>query len=214
MKALIKTALLLAGVASVVPALAQVPNNSGYRQGYQAPGAQAPYNDPRYRNQQGADPRYGDPQAQDSRDNDPRYNDPRYDDRRYGTRGDDRAMRDAAGRINDPRTQRAVGNAMAAMVDAMLDIRLDGIRNAVAGVDPRAVYGEGMRDRYGRPAQTLRDVVERNDPYFSRRIQSEAVAATRGIGAASQAAVDIAPEMRRAAERVARAVDEAVRRAR
>lgn len=209
MKALIKTALLLAGVASVVPALAQVPNNSGYRQGYQAPGAQAPYNDPRYRNQQGADPRYGDPQAQDSRDNDPRY-----DDRRYGTRGDDRAMRDAAGRINDPRTQRAVGNAMAAMVDAMLDIRLDGIRNAVAGVDPRAGYGQGMRDRYGRPAQTLRDVVERNDPYFSRRIQSEAVAATRGIGAASQAAVDIAPEMRRAAERVARAVDEAVRRAR
>lgn len=137
---------------------------------------------------------------------------PGYDD------GSDRDIARAAERFNDPRMQRAMGGAMMAMMDAMLDIRVDKLRDAIDRVDDstgRSARDDGdWRDRDGREARTLRDLVSRDDPNFSEHMAAQTQHAMRTMGVMATTMADMAPQMRDIAERVARQMEDAMRRAR
>lgn len=124
-----------------------------------------------------------------------------------GADGIEHEARRAAERMNDPAVQGAIGDAMATMVGAMLDLRIDALKRAIDRVDPKGA------DRNAGGPKTLRDVIARDDPNFDARVADDARVAARGMGAMAGAAVDMAPEMRRVAERVRAQVEEALRKA-
>jgi hypothetical protein len=62
---------------------------------------------------------------------------------------------------------------------------------------------------HGRPGRTLRDMGERDDPYFEERLRSQVRGATVGTAAMMEAFARMAPALRQSLEEVRRAVDAA-----
>ncbi len=119
--------------------------------------------------------------------------DPAYDDARDERHDDERYARGpvSPGPI-DPHTARQVMGAVQAVTDAMLDVRVDGVRQAI---DPR--------DRGG--AQTIGDLMARRDPAYREHIRQDmaraagaAVQAGRTATAVQAAAADFARRIERA----------------
>jgi hypothetical protein len=71
----------------------------------------------------------------------------------------------AVGQLSDPATARPRALAVAGMTRAMLDVRVDGISQAVDQFEP------GYQG-YDRP-QTMGELIAPNDPYLDRRIQAQ-----------------------------------------
>lgn len=118
-------------------------------------------------------------------------------------RTDGRMERDlgrAGAALSDPRTARQMADAMTAMSDALLDLRVDRLREAI---DPA--------DRDG--ARTLGELVERDDPYFRERMHEDAERAVRGAGRAARGAALMAPELRAMADEFRRRLELAIARA-
>ena len=112
-----------------------------------------------------------------------------------------------ADRLNDPSMQSALSGALVAMTDMMMDLRIDTFRDAIARVDPDA-----RADRDWDGAQTLGDVVARNDPYFRERVAGESRVAVGAMGAAASGMADMLPELRAMADRIGRQVEQTERR--
>lgn len=121
----------------------------------------------------------------------------------------------------DPRTQAAVSEAIGAMADAVANIRIDRIRDAVRRFPGAEDERDGRyrdrgydddRDGRGRD-RTLGDVLERDDPNFRERIRERAADAARTAGGAARAAERMEPELRRVADDFARAIEDALARA-
>jgi hypothetical protein len=131
------------------------------------------------------DQAHGQPPAADPRDGG--YADERYPDER------DARDRDYAARSPvDPRTAMAMAGAMKAVTDAILDVRIDGVRRAA---DPYA-RNDG--------AQTIGDLMARRDPNYREHIHQDmaragrtAIGAARGAGEVKAAADDFARRIER-----------------
>ncbi|HYE29404.1 MAG TPA: hypothetical protein VD887_13475 [Allosphingosinicella sp.] len=121
----------------------------------------------------------------------------------------DDADRDIARAIPHPAEVEAAGEAVDRVVGALLDVPIGPLVDAIDAADPR-----GARHRRPhRRDETLGDLAADGDPTFEARLRHDIRAATAGAGAAAEQLAIVAPEMRRALERmeadVARAVDAA-----
>ena len=102
--------------------------------------------------------------------------------------------------LNDPSNQAAISGALGGMVAAVLDIRVDGIAKALEGING----GKPVKMR----GRTLRDLAERDDPDFERKMQSDTRAAVGAAGGLAAAMAVMVPELEKAAHTMRDALPE------
>lgn len=120
---------------------------------------------------------------------------------------DDAEVARTVERLNDPVFQSALSGAMLAMSDALMDVRIDRLRAAIARIDPDA-----RRDWDDGDTRTLGDLMARDDPYFREKLAHGSRAAIGTMGTMATSMADMAPELRAMAERMGRDVERAMRR--
>jgi hypothetical protein len=107
-------------------------------------------------------------------------------------------------RIPPPEQIERMGDAIARVTDALMDIDIGPIVDAI---DPAA-------RRYRRGPETLGDLATRGDPYARERIRDEVGAATVGLGAAAEQMKVVTPVIRQSIEDAAARMEEAMERSR
>jgi hypothetical protein len=118
---------------------------------------------------------------------------------------DDREMARVAKTFNDPRTQDALADALGALTDAFMDVRIDRLRAAVSRIDPEARYDDDG-------ARTLGEVMAREDPNFRANMRDQSRVALRTMGTMATGMADMLPELRRMAEDFGRKMERATQR--
>ena len=111
------------------------------------------------------------------------------------------AQRDAekmAETLNDPGTQAAAAGALATIMDAVLDMRIDGIAKALEPLN----RGKSVR----LPGRTMRDLAAKDDPDFEKKMDIGARQAVGSMGALASALAVAMPEFERAMKRMRDAV--------
>jgi hypothetical protein len=99
-----------------------------------------------------------------------------------------------ADKLNDPRTQNAMAGAISAMLDAVLDIRVDGMAKALEPLN------KGRKiDTHGR---TVREMAEREDPHFEDMMEDRTRAGVAGMGALASALAVMLPQLEEAARKM------------
>jgi hypothetical protein len=111
-----------------------------------------------------------------------------------------------AARLGDPTMQSAMSGMMVAMTDMVMDLRVDKLRAAIAGLDPEALDDH---DRGG--ARTVGDMIERDDPHFREKLANGTRRAVGTMGAAAGSMAEMMPELRGMAERMGRSMENAMR---
>jgi len=101
----------------------------------------------------------------------------------------DRAMGDAAAVLGDPAAQDRMADTVAMLVDALMQLRVGPLAEAVARVDPDSDAA------YIPPDATLGEVAGR-DPDYGARMGDEVRAGTRMAGHLAGAAAAYAPVLR------------------
>jgi hypothetical protein len=101
--------------------------------------------------------------------------------------------------LPDPREIEEMGDTLGRVAEAILDIPVGRIADAV---DPQ------RRGRHRN--ETLGDLASRDDPHARERIRSQVGAATVGLGAMVEELAVLAPVMRRTLEDAARRMEDAV----
>ena len=118
--------------------------------------------------------------------------------------------RDIARAVPRAEEVEAIGIAIDRVLGAFLDMPIGPIIDAVEAADPdRRRYR-----RYDRRDRTLRDMAERDDPYFEERMRDSVRGVTANMGVMMEQIAILAPEMRRALGRMEQDVDRAIRDAR
>ncbi|MDT9598195.1 hypothetical protein [Sphingosinicella rhizophila] len=107
--------------------------------------------------------------------------------------------------LPDPGEIDAMGDAIGRTTDALMDVDLGPVVDAV---DPARRYNRGHR------GDTLGDIATRNDPYARARIQADIGAATAGISAMIEQIAVLAPALRRSIEDSRIRMEEAMRESR
>jgi hypothetical protein len=108
-------------------------------------------------------------------------------------------------RLPPPQEVERIGDAIGAATDALMDVDVGPLADAV---DPYH-----RRYRYGR-RETLGDLAGRRDPYARERMQAEIGAVTVGLGAAVEQVAVLTPMLRRSLEDATRRMEEAIARGR
>ena len=117
----------------------------------------------------------------------------------------DAEMARAVQKLNDPALRHALSGTMGAMMEAMLDLRIDKIQAAMGPLgDPGAPRSDGPVPR------TLRDVVGRDDPHFSEHMAAETDRAVGMMGNAASGMAQMLPELRDLAEKMSRAMEKSM----
>ncbi len=98
--------------------------------------------------------------------------------------------------LSSPIAQEVAAAQMSRMLGAIMDIRVDGIARAMEPLD----RGRMSDDLEG--GRTLRDLAERDDPYFEDRLRDDTRHAVGSIGALAKAMATALPELERAARRM------------
>jgi hypothetical protein len=107
------------------------------------------------------------------------------------------AQRDVQGmadKLNDPSTQAVMSGTLAAMMVAILDVRVDGIAKALEPLNG----GKKIKMQ----GNTLREMAGRNDPDFERKMQDGTKTAVRSVGALASAMAVMLPELQKAAKKM------------
>ena len=103
--------------------------------------------------------------------------------------------------LPDPREIEDVGDTVGRVADAIMDVPVGPIADAV---DP---YRRGRhRD------ETLGDIANRDDPYARERVRDQIGAATVGLGAILQELAVVTPVLRRSLEDATRRMEDAMHR--
>lgn len=112
----------------------------------------------------------------------------------------DEEMRQA---LPDPAEMKAMGEVAARAMDAMMDVPIGPLREAVEGrkLSPRE------------RAETIGDQARREDPYFRERMRDQIGLATVAMGTLAEQMATIAPVLRRTLEEVEQRFEEAMRTA-
>jgi hypothetical protein len=100
--------------------------------------------------------------------------------------------------LGDPVTQDMAAGAIGAMMDAILDMRIDGIAKAIEPLNKGKTAAL--------PGRTVRDLARRDDPDFEDKMQSGTRQAVGSIGALASALAVAMPEFERAMKRMKDAV--------
>jgi hypothetical protein len=108
-------------------------------------------------------------------------------------------------RLPPPQEVERIGDALGATADALMDVDVGPVADAL---DPYH-----RRYRYGR-RETLGDLARRRDPYARERMRAEIGAVTIGLGAAMEQIAIMTPALRRSLEEATRRMDEAIARGR
>jgi len=101
----------------------------------------------------------------------------------------------------DPAEVKAMGEVAARAMEAMMDVPIGPLREAV----------EGRKLSRREREETLGDVARRDDPNFKDRMRDQAQVATVAMGALMEQMVNIAPVLRNTLEDVVRRTEEAAR---
>lgn len=101
-----------------------------------------------------------------------------------------RSVEKTAAMLNDPATQSAVAGGFAALLNAMLDIRVDGIAKALEPMNK----GKPIKMK----GNTLREMAVREDPKFEQKMQNGTRAAIAGMGAMASAVAVMLPQLEEA----------------
>ncbi len=99
-------------------------------------------------------------------------------------------LQDVAATLTDPARQDQMADTVTAIVDALMQIEVGPLAEAVARVDP---YSDAA---YLPPDATLGEVAGQDDPYYAERIGDDVRASTRMAGHLAAAAVAYAPLLR------------------
>jgi hypothetical protein len=108
-------------------------------------------------------------------------------------------------RLPPPQEIDRIGDAIGAATDALMDVDVGPVADAL---DPYH-----RRYRYGR-RETLGDVAGRRDPYARERMRGEIGAVTTGLGAAVGEMAVLTPVLRRSLDDATRRVEDAIARGR
>ena len=108
-------------------------------------------------------------------------------------------------RLPPPQEIDRIGDAIGAATDALMDVDVGPVADAV---DPYH-----RRYRYGR-RETLGDLAARRDPYARERMRGEIGAVTVGLGAAVGQMAVLTPVLRQSLEDATRRIEDAVARGR
>ena len=96
--------------------------------------------------------------------------------------------------LNDPSTQAAVAGALGAAMAAVLDIRVDKMAKALEPLNG----GKKIKMK----GNTLREMAERQDPKFERKMEEGTKTAVRSAGSLAQALAVMIPELQKAAKKM------------
>jgi len=96
--------------------------------------------------------------------------------------------------LNDPSTQAAVAGALGAAMAAVLDIRVDKMAKALEPLNG----GKKLKMK----GNTLREMAERQDPKFERKLEEGTKTAVRSAGSLAQALAVMIPELQKAAKKM------------
>lgn len=125
----------------------------------------------------------------------------------FAAEGDEDFAR-VADQLQDPRTQDALADTLGAFVAAMLDLKVGGIANAVAKVDPKA------RAERVDPDMTVGDMAARDNPDFAENLDDDVRDGTRMLGTMAGAMAEMLPQLADLARDVEARVEQARDRAR
>ena len=103
--------------------------------------------------------------------------------------------------LPDPAEVKAMGETAARAMEAMMDVPIGPLREAV----------EGRKLSRKERAETLGDVARRDDPEFKERMRDQMGVASVAMAALMEQMVTIAPVLRNTLEDVARRTEEAAR---
>ena len=112
---------------------------------------------------------------------------------------------DIVRRLPPPQEVERIGDALGAATDALMDVDVGPIADAL---DPYH-----RRYRHGR-RETLGDLATRRDPWARERIRAEIGAVTLGLGAAMEQIAILTPTLRRSLEEASRRMEDAIARGR
>ena len=98
---------------------------------------------------------------------------------------------------------------MIAMTDALMDVRVDKLRDAIGRIDPDSRAANN--DHRDNP-RTVGDMVERDNPEFRRNIADGSRRAMATMGAAAAGMASMLPELREMGERMGRQMEKAMSR--
>ncbi len=105
-----------------------------------------------------------------------------------------RELQGMADKLNDPGTQAAMSGTIAAMMGALMDIRIDGIAKALEPLN------NGRKiNTHGR---TVREMAEREDPHFQDKMTDRTRAGVAGMGALASALAVMMPQLEEAARKM------------
>ncbi len=103
-------------------------------------------------------------------------------------------MQGMADTLNDPSTQTAAAGILGAAMAAVLDIRVDKMAKALEPLNG----GKKLNMK----GNTLREMAERQDPKFERKMEEGTKSAVRSAGSLAQALAVMLPELQKAAKKM------------
>lgn len=103
-----------------------------------------------------------------------------------------------ADRLNDPIMQAALAGGLEAMVQSVMDMRVDGIARAIEPLTGKPSKMQG---------KTVRDLASRDDPNFDERIHNGSRRAVAGAGAMAGGLAAAMPELEAAMRKMGDAMD-------
>lgn len=112
-----------------------------------------------------------------------------------------------AEQLQAPRTQDALADTLGAFVGALLDLKIGGVANAAAKVDPQA------RANPVDPEMTLGDMAARDNPDFADNLDDDVRTGTRMLGSMAGAMAEMLPQLSELARDVEARVEQARDRA-
>ncbi len=103
--------------------------------------------------------------------------------------------------LSDPRSQAAISGGLMAILDAFMDMRVDGIAKALEPMNG----GKPIRTK----GKTIREIAERRDPNFEQKVEGGSKAMVAGAGAMATAMSVILPQLEAAMEKAGEEIDRA-----
>ncbi len=96
--------------------------------------------------------------------------------------------------LNNPSTQRAIEGTLGSLMDALLDLRVDGFAKALEPLNK----GKPLKMK----GKTLREMAEREDRNFEEKLDKGTHMLVGGMGALSSALAQMAPQLEAAMEKM------------
>jgi hypothetical protein len=112
-----------------------------------------------------------------------------------------RDMERIGAQLSDPRSQAAISGGLMAILDAFMDMRVDGIAKALEPMNG----GKPLKMK----GRTIREIAERRDPNFEEKMEGGSKAMVAGAGAMATAVSVMLPQLEAAMERASEEIDRA-----